>query len=93
MARMKRLQISLEPELDAQLGRVARREGVSKAEVVRRSLKSEFRPPPRIADDPIYEFFSGALDGEGRRPGETIDDILYGPAAPDAQDAGGDPDD
>jgi hypothetical protein len=41
---MKRLQISLEPELDEQLGRVASAEGVSKAEVVRRSLRRRLRP-------------------------------------------------
>jgi hypothetical protein len=75
---MKRLQISLEPELDRQLGEMARKSGVSKAEVVRRSLRESIDLPPRLIDDPIFELF-GTGTGQGRRPGETIDDILYGP--------------
>lgn len=74
---MKRLQISLEPELDERLGEMARQSGVSKAEVVRRSLRESIDPPPRLADDPIFELF-GTGTGDGRRPGETVDDILYG---------------
>ncbi len=92
MARMKRLQISLEPELDEQLGQIARRDGVSKAEVVRRSLKTGFKLPPRIVDDPIYELFtSGTSGGQGRQPGESVDDLLYGPVKTDeAEDGNGD---
>lgn len=82
MARMKRLQISLEPELDEQLDRVARQDGISKAEVVRRSLRESIELPPRLVDDPIYQLF-GTGTGLGRRPGETIDDILYGPVKRD----------
>jgi len=41
---MKRLQISLEPELDRELGRAAALKGVSKAEIVRRSLRDGLRP-------------------------------------------------
>ena len=75
---MKRLQISLEPELDQRLNEMARQSGVSKAEVVRRSLRQNIGLPPRLADDPIFELF-GSGTGQGRRPGETVDDILYGP--------------
>lgn len=78
MARMKRLQISLEPELDAELERVARREGVSKAEVARRSIRREVEPLPAIAEDPLFRLF-GTGRGGGLRAGETIDDVLYGP--------------
>jgi len=77
---MKRLQISLEPELDEQLGQVARQEGISKAEVVRRSLRESIELPPRLVDDPIYQLF-GTGTGRGRKSGETIDDILYGPVS------------
>jgi len=77
MARMKRLQISLEPELDEQLGRVARREGVSKAEMVRRSLRERMRPDAPLADDPVFQLRFASK--EGRRPGETIDDLIHGP--------------
>ena len=44
MARMKRLQISLEPELDRELGRAATARGISKAELVRRSLRDQLEP-------------------------------------------------
>ena len=85
MARMKRLQISLEPELDERLEQVALQDGISKAEVVRRSLRESIELPPRLADDPIFQFF-GTGTGQGREPGETIDDILYGPVnSPDEE--------
>jgi metal-responsive CopG/Arc/MetJ family transcriptional regulator len=44
LARMKRLQISLEAELDRKLDRAAAAEGLSKAEVVRRSLRDRLEP-------------------------------------------------
>jgi hypothetical protein len=34
--------------------------------------------PPRLVDDPLSRWI-GTGTGGGRRPGETIDDILYGP--------------
>ena len=79
MARMKRLQISLEPELDRELGIHARREGISKAEVVRRSLREVLGPMPEFRDDPFFELI-GLAGTEGRplEPGETIDEIVYG---------------
>ena len=79
MARMKRLQISLEPELDRQLGIHARREGISKAEVVRRSLRELFEPAPDLIDDPFFELVGLAgSDAKGLEPGESIDEIVYG---------------
>lgn len=75
---MKRLQISLEPELDDALGREAGRTGVSKAEVVRQCLRERIEPLPSIEEDPVFKLF-GTFKGEGLRPGETIDDVLYGP--------------
>jgi hypothetical protein len=77
MARMKRLQISLEPELDRQLGIHARKQGISKAEVVRRSLREDLGTKPRLADDPFMEFV-GSGNGQGLKPGESIDQIVYG---------------
>ena len=76
MARMKRLQISLEPELDHQLEERARLEQVSKAEVVRRSLKEQLKPAVRLEDDPLFQMF-GTGTGEGLKPGENIDEIVY----------------
>ena len=78
MARMKRLQISLEPELDRQLGIHARIEGISKAEVVRRSLRETVQPRPRLEDDPFFRDFVASGTGEGLKPGESIDEIVYG---------------
>lgn len=79
---MKRLQISLEPELDQQLGRVARERGVSKAEVIRVSLRDQLGPVPRLEDDPIFKLF-GSGTGAGLKPGESIDEIVYGRKARD----------
>lgn len=78
---MKRLQISLEPELDEALGLEAEREGVSKAEIVRRALKQRVEPLPPIEEDPLFKMF-GTFKGGGLRPGETIDDVVYGPKDP-----------
>lgn len=78
MARMKRLQISLEPELDGRLGQEARREGVSKAEVVRRCLRERVDVLPPLSEDPFFAA-TGIFKGGGLRPGETIDDVVYGP--------------
>lgn len=77
MARMKRLQISLEPELDELLAGAARREGVSKAEIVRRSVRREVRRSPSIWDDPTFALF-GEFESD---PSDTrsIDDVVYGP--------------
>ncbi len=76
MARMKRLQISIEPELDAALGRAARQEGVSKAALVRRFVAQRLRPLPPLEDDPIWELVGiaeGAPDDSSR-----VDEVVYG---------------
>lgn len=74
---MKRLQISIEPELDLALDREADRLGVSKAEFVRRCLREEFKPVPPLEDDPLFQLFgTGESDPNDDR---TIDDIVYGP--------------
>lgn len=56
---MKRLQISLDHELDEELERAARAEGVSKAEIVRRCLRVGVRPRslPALEDDPLFGIF------------------------------------
>jgi len=72
---MKRLQISLEPELDERLDEMARQSGVSKAEVVRRSLRDSLSELPGLADDPLFQL---RFSGGGLKPGETIDDVVYG---------------
>lgn len=75
MPRMKRLQISIEPELDAALGRAARKQGVSKAALVRRFVAEELKPLPPLEDDPIWDFVGGV---EGARDDSaSIDDVVY----------------
>jgi len=76
---MKRLQISLEPELDRELDRVARADGVSKAEVVRRCLREGIEPHPPLKDDPFVKLI-GSVDGGGPNDAENHDEILYGPS-------------
>jgi Ribbon-helix-helix protein, copG family len=75
MARMKRLQISIEPELDAALGRAAREAGVSKAALVRRFVADELKPMSPIEDDPLWSFV-GADEG-ARDDSESVDDVVY----------------
>jgi hypothetical protein len=74
---MKRLQISLEPELDQELDRMARASGVSKAEIVRRCIRERAEPIPAVAEDPVLGLF-GIV--EGGEPGDsaTIDEVVYG---------------
>jgi hypothetical protein len=82
MARMKRLQISIEPELDEAVERRAEEEGLSKAEVIRRCVREEIRPLPPIEEDPLFKFFQspGSSDPDDNR---TIDEVVYGPSNPD----------
>lgn len=75
---MKRLQIMIEEDLDAALERQAREEGVSKAALVRESVRSHLKVVPSDERDPLWSFF-GYCDGPPLAPGETIDDVLYGP--------------
>jgi Ribbon-helix-helix protein, copG family len=69
---MKRLQIMIEEDLDAALAQVSAAEGVSKAAVIRRVVRTALRPLPSLADDPVSRM-SGADDFE---PAE-IDDVVY----------------
>jgi hypothetical protein len=81
MSLVKRLQIMIEEELDAELGRQARREGVSKAALIRRYVRDRLRPLPPLEEDPLWELVGADPDGE---PVADIDEYLYGPLGPDA---------
>lgn len=72
---MKRLQISLDHELDEELGRAAREEGVSKAEIVRRCLREGVKPPLPAKDsfDDIFGLFGENDDG----PTDTARNVDY----------------
>jgi len=76
MARMKRLQISIEPELDEAVERRAEREGLSKAEVIRRCVREEIPPLPPIEEDPFYKLM-GSVEGDPDSS-MTINDVVYG---------------
>jgi Ribbon-helix-helix protein, copG family len=81
MARMKRLQISIEPGLDAAVARRADEEGISKAEVIRRCVREEIQSLPAIEDDPLFKMFGTvSSDPEDTR---SIDEVVYGPSNPD----------
>lgn len=74
---MKRLQIMIEEDLDAALGRQARRERVSKAALIRRYVRERLSPLPPLHEDPLWELV-GSVDVD---PVDDIDDFLYGPKA------------
>jgi hypothetical protein len=74
---VKRLQIMIEEDLDAALGRQARRERVSKAALIRRYVRERLAPLPPLHEDPLWELV-GSVDAE---PVDGIDDFLYGPKA------------
>lgn len=78
MARMKRLQISIEPELDAAVERRAEEEGLSKAEVIRRCVREKVRPLPPIEEDPFFKLL-GTVEGEPDSS-LTVDEVVYGPS-------------
>lgn len=78
---MKRLQISIEPELDEAVERRAEEEGLSKAEVIRRCVREEIRPLPSIEEDPLFKMFGTvSSDPDDNR---TIDEVVYGASNPD----------
>ena len=81
MARMKRLQISIEPELDAAVERRAEEEGLSKAEVIRRCVREEIRPLPPIEEDPFFKLM-GSVEGDPDSS-LSVNEVVYGPSNPD----------
>jgi Ribbon-helix-helix protein, copG family len=73
MARMKRLQIMIEEELDDALTAQAIEQHVSKAELLRRYAWEHVRPLPPIEEDPLWTM-RGTADIE---PAD-IDEVVYG---------------
>jgi Ribbon-helix-helix protein, copG family len=78
MSDVKRLQIMIEEDLDAALGRQAAREKTSKAALIRRYVRERLQPLPPLEEDPLWDLVGIAGDAE---PVEDIDDYLYGPKA------------
>ncbi len=75
MARMKRLQISIEPELDLAVERRAEEEGLSKAEVIRRCVRERVKPLPPIEEDPFFKL-CGTVSSDPNDT-RTIDEVVY----------------
>lgn len=74
---VKRLQIMIEEDLDAALGRQAKEEGVSKAALIRRYVGERLRPLPPLADDPLWDIV-GMIKGGSPDDSSRIDEIVYG---------------
>ncbi len=69
---MRRLQISIDDDLDEALDRRSSEEGVSKAALVRRFVRKELQPLPSLEEDPLWSFAAaGDFD-----PGD-VDDVVY----------------
>ncbi len=71
---MKRLQIMIEPELDAALAQQARRERTSKGALIRSYVRERLKPLPPIHEDPLWDIV-GMADAE---PVDDIDEVIYG---------------
>jgi hypothetical protein len=72
---MKRLQIMIEEELDEALEHQARKEGTSKAALIRRYVAKHVNPLPPIKEDPIWDlvgFVKGNPDDSA-----SVDDVVY----------------
>ncbi len=68
---MKRLQIMIDEELDEALGAQARREGTSKAALIRRQMRLAVRPLPEPENDPLWKM-AGADSFEPADIDETV---------------------
>jgi hypothetical protein len=76
MRSVKRLQIMIEEDLDAALGRQAKRERVSKAALIRRYVRERLEPLPPLEEDPLWEMV-GMVEG-GPDDSLRVDEIVYG---------------
>lgn len=75
MRAVKRLQIMIEEDLDIFLERQARREGVSKAALIRRYVRERLGGLPPLEEDPLWEMVGAAGEVE---PVDDIDEVVYG---------------
>jgi len=76
MGGVKRLQIMIEEDLDAELGIQAAREGVSKAALIRRYVGERLRPLPPLEEDPLWEIV-GIVNGGSPDDSSRIDEVVY----------------
>ena len=69
---MKRLQIMIDEDLDAELERLALRERTSKAALIRQFVRERIRPLPPLSADPI-----GRMAGMDDFEPAPVDDVVY----------------
>jgi Ribbon-helix-helix protein, copG family len=70
---MKRLQIMIDEDLDADLEALAAGEGTSKAALIRRFVRERLHPRPPIESDPISQM----IGADDFAPAD-VDDVVYG---------------
>ena len=68
---MRRLQIYIDDDMDELLAVHARREGTSKAALIRSAVRERYAE--YVTDDPLDEWI-GAIDAESG----DVDDVVYG---------------
>lgn len=78
MARMRRIQVVIDPELDDRLEREAAGRGVSKSALVRECVARELSEP---FDNGLWKLVGMFPDAE---PVEDTDEYLYGPISEEA---------
>jgi hypothetical protein len=69
---MKRLQIMIDEDLDAELERLALQQGTSKAALIREFVRERVRPLPPLSADPLMRM-AGVDDFEPA----PVDDTVY----------------
>jgi hypothetical protein len=70
---MKRLQILIDEDLDAELERLSGSTGRSKGALIRDFVRKQIVPLPPIDEDPLFR-----LAGAASFPPADIDSIVYG---------------
>jgi hypothetical protein len=78
MARMRRIQVVIDPELDDRLEQEAGVRGMSKSALVRAAVERELSEP---FDNGLWKLAGMFPDAE---PVENIDEFLYGPISEEA---------
>ncbi len=70
---VKRLQILIDEELDAELERMASEASTSKAALIRRFVREHVRPLPPLSSDPL-----GRMVGVDSFPPQAVGEVVYG---------------
>lgn len=73
---VKRLQILIDEDLDAELERLSSTEGRSKASLIREFVRKQVKPLPPLEADPLWGMVG--RDSFGPIDPREIDDIVYG---------------